>query len=182
MIVSINEETREGTPMIHTDAQGNKTEIKLTEVFKKRVRLYVQMAYDLPTCPSNATIKKMFPGRSNLRLAINWMFIFKTADEQMERRDVPPLTIREQFELIRKELSLKGIYESKTDTFGGRTVYYSYRGSALGHIGYDYRRESWFILMGKRGMNTYVSSRETAVCSFLANTSVYWSSYTNVAV
>ena len=62
--------------------------VKLTETFKKRVRLFVQKAYALAKCPSNYVIKKMFPDY-DLRKISGWMSLYAIAEDKFMERFEP---------------------------------------------------------------------------------------------
>lgn len=69
--------------------------VKLTETFKKRVRLFVQKAYTLAKCPSNYVIKKMFPDY-DLRKMSGWMSLYADAEDKY----------MEQFEPTKKQYNV----------------------------------------------------------------------------
>jgi hypothetical protein len=106
--------------MIYTDPKTQQEfVIKVTAAFKKRVKLFVQKVYNLPTLPTNYILKKMFNLKS-ISKAMNWLTIFSITEDKVITDEMTP---EELFTLeVEKACEKYGCVMGDIDFVGARSI------------------------------------------------------------
>ena len=167
-------------------------EVKVTKELKSRIKLYVQLVYNLKSKPSLKTLKALFPKYSDLRVSLNWLHILRITEDKDMAENTEEFRVESQqpesafnlkelveqktqeldsaiFTFSRTGLISKGLLEYVAGSSISYFIFANYQGGRerIGTVGYSLTHQSFYFCY-RNGRCIYTQKCTTSAIALIS--------------